>query len=141
MKFIQDLSNLNNIKFSSSFIEITQCLNTETNRLSLRWEMAVPSLRRLVDGFPQRGPWFETTSGHVGFVVDEVALGQDFSKYFGFPCQFSFHRLLHIHHHLSSGARTVGQIVDNLPNGLSLTPPKEIKKIMMENNHCSFRES
>jgi hypothetical protein len=27
----------------------------------------------------------------VGFVVDKVALGQGFSEYFGFPCQFSFH--------------------------------------------------
>jgi hypothetical protein len=26
----------------------------------------------------------------VGFVVDKVALGQDFSEYLGFPCQFSF---------------------------------------------------
>jgi hypothetical protein len=25
------------------------------------------------------------------FVVDKVALGQVFSKYFGFPCQSSFH--------------------------------------------------
>jgi hypothetical protein len=25
-------------------------------------------------------------SGHVGFAVDKVALGQVFSKYFGFPC-------------------------------------------------------
>jgi hypothetical protein len=24
----------------------------------------------------------------VGFVVDKVALGQVFSEYFGFPCQF-----------------------------------------------------
>jgi hypothetical protein len=37
----------------------------------------------------------------VGFVVEKVALGQVFSEYFGFPCQFSFHRLLHIHHHSS----------------------------------------
>jgi hypothetical protein len=36
-------------------------------------------------------------SDHVGFVVDDVALGQGFSNYFGFPCQFSFHPLLHIH--------------------------------------------
>jgi hypothetical protein len=28
--------------------------------------------------------------GNVGFVADEVALRQDFSEYFGFPCQFSF---------------------------------------------------
>jgi hypothetical protein len=27
-------------------------------------------------------------------VVDEVALVQVFSEYFGFPCQLSFHRLL-----------------------------------------------
>jgi hypothetical protein len=40
----------------------------------------------------------------VGFVVDKVAPGQVFSEYFGFPCQSSFHRLLHNHHHLSSGA-------------------------------------
>jgi hypothetical protein len=26
----------------------------------------------------------------VGFMVDEVALGQVFSEYFGFPCQSSF---------------------------------------------------
>jgi hypothetical protein len=31
----------------------------------------------------------------VGFVVNKVALGQNFSEYFGFPCQFAFHRLLH----------------------------------------------
>jgi hypothetical protein len=35
----------------------------------------------------------------MGFVVEKVALGQVFTKYFGFPCQFSFHRLLHTHHH------------------------------------------
>jgi hypothetical protein len=44
----------------------------------------------------------------VGFVVDKVALGQVFCEYFGFPCQSSFHQLLHNHHHLS-GAGTIGQ--------------------------------
>jgi hypothetical protein len=34
----------------------------------------------------------------VGFVVDKVALGQVFSEYFGFPCQSSFHQILHHHH-------------------------------------------
>jgi hypothetical protein len=34
----------------------------------------------------------------VAFVMAKVALGQVFSDYFGFPCQFSFHRLLHTHH-------------------------------------------
>jgi hypothetical protein len=54
-------------------------------------------------------PGFDPRSGHVGFVVDKVALGQVFSEYFGFPCQSSFHQLLHNHHHLSSGAGTIGQ--------------------------------
>jgi hypothetical protein len=38
-------------------------------------------------------------SNHVGFVVDKVALGKIFSENFCFPCQFSFHQLLHIHYH------------------------------------------
>jgi hypothetical protein len=41
----------------------------------------------------------------VGFVVDKVALGQVFSEFFGFPCQFSFHQLLH--NHRSSWAGTI----------------------------------
>jgi hypothetical protein len=48
-------------------------------------------------------------SGQVGFVVDKVARGQVFSEYFGFPCQSSFHQLLHNHPPLSSGAGTIGQ--------------------------------
>jgi hypothetical protein len=64
----------------------------------------------------------------VGFVVDKVALGHVFSEYFGFSCQFSFHRLLHINNHLSSGAGTIGQLVADVPSGLSLTPTKETKK-------------
>jgi hypothetical protein len=64
----------------------------------------------------------------VGFVVDKVVLGQVSSEYFGFPFNFSFHRLLNIHHHLSSGAGTRGQVVTDAPSGLNLTPPKETKK-------------
>jgi hypothetical protein len=55
------------------------------------------------------------------FVVDKVALGQDFSEYFGFFCQSSFHQLLHNHPHLSSGAGTIGQKWPQY-NGLSPTP-------------------
>jgi hypothetical protein len=61
---------------------------------------------------PTAAAWFEPGSGLVGFVVVKVALGKVFSEYFGFPCQFAFHRLLHNHHHLSSGAGTIGQLVD-----------------------------
>jgi hypothetical protein len=35
----------------------------------------------------------------VQFVVDRVALRQVFSEYFGFPCQSSFHQILHHHNH------------------------------------------
>jgi hypothetical protein len=44
------------------------------------------------------GPGFDSRSGNVGFVVDEVTW-EVFSEYFGFPCQFSFHQMLHTHHH------------------------------------------
>jgi hypothetical protein len=34
-------------------------------------------------------------------------------------------RLLHTHHHPSSGVGTIGQIVTDVPSGLSLNPPQE----------------
>jgi hypothetical protein len=65
----------------------------------------------------------------MGFVVDNVALGQVFSEYFGFPCQFSFHRLLHTHH-LLSGAGTVGELAVDVPmlTQSHLTAPRKYKK-------------
>jgi hypothetical protein len=60
-------------------------------------------------------------------VVDEVALGQLFSEYFGFPCQFSFRLPLNTHH-LSSRAGTIGQVLADVPSALSLTPPQETKR-------------
>jgi hypothetical protein len=84
-------------------------------------------LRRLVAGFPPRRPWFEARLSHVGFVVDEVALGQVFSEYFGFPYKFSYHRLLHIHHHLPSGASTVDQLVPEVSHH-----PKKLKKKLLD---------
>jgi hypothetical protein len=87
----------------------------------------VPQLRRLVAGFPPRRPGFELRSDHMGFVVDEVTTGQVFSEYFDFPCKFSCHQMLHAHH-LSSGVGTIGQLVVDIPSGLSLTPPQKLKK-------------
>jgi hypothetical protein len=40
----------------------------------------------LAAGFIPRRPGFEPRSGHVGLLVDKVALGQVFSEYIGFPC-------------------------------------------------------
>jgi hypothetical protein len=51
--------------------------------------------RRLTTAAPRVRAW----SGHVGFVVDKVALGQVFYEYFGFPCQSSIHQILHPHNH------------------------------------------
>jgi hypothetical protein len=42
------------------------------------------------------------------------------SEYFGFPCQFSFHQMLYIC--LLSGAGRIGQLVADVPSGLSLNP-------------------
>jgi hypothetical protein len=58
--------------------------------------------------------------GNMGFVVDKV-----FSEYFGFPCQFSFHRLLHTH--LPSGAGTIGPLLAGVPSGISLTAAPKMK--------------
>jgi hypothetical protein len=78
--------------------------------------------------------WLPTAAARVraqvrscGICGGQKALGQVFCGYFGFPCQFSFHRLLHTRH-LSSGAGTRGQLVADVPSGLSLTPPQETKK-------------
>jgi hypothetical protein len=60
---------------------------------------AAPQPKRLVAGFPPRRPGFAPGSAQVWFVVDKVALGQVFSEYFGFPCQSSFHQILHHHKH------------------------------------------
>jgi hypothetical protein len=62
----------------------------------------------------------------MGFVVDKAVLEQISFQYFVFFCQ-SFHRLLHTHHPLS-GAGTLGQIVNEAPSGLTLTPHQESKK-------------
>jgi hypothetical protein len=72
-------------------------------------DKAAPYLKRLVAGFPPRRPVFKPGSSHVGYVVEKVALGQVFSEYFDFLCTSSFHQFLHNHHHLSSGAGTIGQ--------------------------------
>jgi hypothetical protein len=96
-------------------------------------DKTAPYLRQLVAGFPPRRTGFEPRSDHVGFVVNEAALGQVFSEYFGFPCQ-AFHRLLHTNHHTSSGAGTTDQIVADVPSGL--TSSKVTKKERLHLTRC-----
>jgi hypothetical protein len=45
----------------------------------------MPQLRQIVARFSPPWAGFDTMSGHVGFVVDKVALGQVFFKYFICP--------------------------------------------------------
>jgi hypothetical protein len=72
-------------------------------------DIQVQLAAQLIAGFPPRWPGFEPGSAYMRFVVDKVALGQVFSEYFGFPYRYSFHQLLHNHHHLSSGTGTIVQ--------------------------------
>jgi hypothetical protein len=60
---------------------ILGCARTQTPRL----------------GFLQRWATFCPMLSRVGFVANKVTLERIFSEYLGSPCQFSFHRLLHIH--------------------------------------------
>jgi hypothetical protein len=52
----------------------------------------VPWLRRLAADLPARNPEFNPGPEYVGFVMDKVALGEGFPKYFGLPLSISFHR-------------------------------------------------
>jgi hypothetical protein len=108
--------------FTSTLLKISftsSSLPTGKKRPCHRWGS-------LVAGFSTRPPGFEPRSGNMGFVLDKVALGQVSSEYFGFSCQFSFHRPLHIHY-LLFGAGTIGQLLADVPSGLSLTPSKDTK--------------
>jgi hypothetical protein len=66
--------------------------------------------------------------------VDKAELGQDLSEYYGFRCQILSHRLLHTLHP-SFGTGTIGQIVLDVPNGLS-----EIRRIEMGSEDTSWIE-
>jgi hypothetical protein len=68
----------------------------------------------------------------------QVALGQVFSEYFGFPFH-SFHQLVHTHHQ-PSGAGTIGQTMADVPSGLSLTPPRNYEAIKQELRKFGFEQ-
>jgi hypothetical protein len=67
-----------------------------------------------------------SSSSSSSFFHSTLYRAQVFSEYFGFPCQ-AFHRLLHTRHHPSSRAGTIGQIVADIPNGLSHSSRNEKK--------------
>jgi hypothetical protein len=69
----------------------------------------------------------------VRFVIDNAALGQVFSENFG-SSSHSFHRILHTHHHPSSGASKIGQKVADVPSALSLALPPKTRPLMCGNS-------
>jgi hypothetical protein len=88
---------------------------------------AAPYLRLLVAGFPLRLPGFELQASHVGFVVDSVALGQVSLRVLRFPLPILIPPTAP--HSSSSGAGTIGQLVADVPSGLSLNShPKKLKE-------------
>jgi hypothetical protein len=52
--------------------------------------LAVPWFMQFVADPSPRSPRFDPKSAHVGFMVDKVAPGQFFHKYFGFPQSLAF---------------------------------------------------
>jgi hypothetical protein len=89
---------------------------------------AVPELRRIVTGFPPRRPGFDTRSCHAWDLWWTKCYWRRCSPSTSlFLFQFSFNRLLRIHH-LSSGPGIVGQFVSDIPIGLGLTHPTKRKK-------------
>jgi hypothetical protein len=94
--------------------------------------------RAIVQGVSR---WFSTAAAWVrdqikscGIRSGQSGTGQASSDYFGFSCQVSFHRLLHIHRHLSSGTGIISQTVVNVPTGLSLNLPQETITNKLTNN-------
>jgi hypothetical protein len=79
-----------------------------------------PLLGRSVAGFPPRRPGFDPRS--CGICGAQSGTGAGFLRVLRLPCQFSFHQLPHTH--LSFGTGTIGQLVPDVPSGLSLTPPQ-----------------
>jgi hypothetical protein len=60
-------------------------------------EYTLPQLIQLIAAAPPRWPGFDSRARYLEFVLEELALERVFSEYLGFPCQFSFHQLLHTH--------------------------------------------
>jgi hypothetical protein len=85
-----------------------------------------PAIAEVSRWLPSAAARDRSLVGSWGICGGRNGIGEVSSEYFVFPCQFSFHQMLHTH--LSSGAGRTGQLVAELPSGLSLTPPHEIKK-------------
>jgi hypothetical protein len=88
--------------------------------------VTMPELMWLITGFPLWWLAFEPRSGHVGFVVDNVALRQVFSKYFSFRYK-AFHQLCHTHHYSSSKTGINKPLTSVIVDSVPLLPKKQNK--------------
>jgi hypothetical protein len=77
--------------------------------------------------FPTTAARIRSQVGLCGICLGQCGTVTCISECFSFPCQFSFHRLLHTHH-LSTGAGTVGQMGPTCQVGSVSPPPQEMKK-------------
>jgi hypothetical protein len=58
------------------------------------------AIAQAVSGWlPTAAAWVRAWTEHVRFVMSKVSLGPVFSEYFDFPCQSSFHQIVHHHNH------------------------------------------
>jgi hypothetical protein len=78
----------------------------------------------LVAGFPPRLPGFEPTSGHVDLWWTRWQVSPSTPVSPANPHSTDCSTLITI----SSRAGTIGQFVADVPSGLGLTPPQEVKK-------------
>jgi hypothetical protein len=76
------------------------------------------AIDQAVTGFSLQWPGFDPRTKHMWFMVDKVALGQIFSKYSEFPCQFTLYQLLHIHLSSYHWCYTVSTLTVSLSNQL-----------------------
>jgi hypothetical protein len=82
--------------FSCLLLKATHRLNLQCIRASQARSHAIA--QAVSRWLPTAAAQVQARVWKVGFVVDKVALGQVFSEYFGFPCQSSFHQILHHKH-------------------------------------------
>jgi hypothetical protein len=112
-------------------------LQPPSGMMNIYWMLgAVAYLGLFVGGFQKRWAGFEPGSGHVRYVVEKMPMGQVFCEYLVSPWQSS-HQLLHTHHHPSSGAGTIVQIVADVRSGPTHAPPRETKRKLL-NVFCHF---
>jgi hypothetical protein len=91
----------------------------------------------------RRRPAFKHGLIHVAFVVSKVALGQDFSEFFGFLCQY--HYTVPLHTDIASGGLTIGSSEATVErHGLprheqqQQPPPPPLYTIFSTNNVTKF---